>query len=259
MGVAGVAWATFIAQGVASVVSAIVLFKRVRNIKTDEQSEIFSVQMLGRICRVAIPSILQQSFVSVGNLFVQAIINEYGSSVVAGYSSAIKLNTFAITSFSALSNAMSSFTAQNISTNQIKRIKSGFKTALVMLVCVALPFIVLYCGFGETMLKLFMDDTSELAIATGKEFLLIASPFYIIIAAKLVADGVTRGAGKMRLFMISTFTDLILRVILAYVFQFSLGTTGIWLSWPIGWVVAAILSCTFYFKGLWIPKTEEMP
>lgn len=92
-----------------------------------------------------------------------------------------------------------------------------------------------------------MDKSSEEAIKVGMMFLRIVSPFYLIVAAKLVADGILRGSSKMFFFMIATFTDLILRVLLAYVLSKPFGTNGIWTSWPIGWMIAAILSITFYF------------
>ena len=98
MGVAGVGWATFIAQGISSLLAFAVLLKRVHGIKSGTYKK-FSIRMLGHISRIAIPSILQQSFVSVGNLFIQSRVNSFGSDVIAGYSAAIKLNTFAITSF----------------------------------------------------------------------------------------------------------------------------------------------------------------
>lgn len=110
-GVAGVAWATFIAQGIACVLALLTLIKRLRTVKTKEKYDIFSFVMLKKISLIAVPSILQQSFVSVGNIFIQSLVNSFGSSVIAGYSAAIKLNTFSITCFSTLGNGVSSFTA----------------------------------------------------------------------------------------------------------------------------------------------------
>ena len=101
-GVAGVAWATFIAQGIACVLALITMVGRLKQIKTEKRAAYFSADMLKRIARIAVPSILQQSFVSIGNIFVQGLINSFGSSVIAGYSAAIKLNTFTITSFTTL-------------------------------------------------------------------------------------------------------------------------------------------------------------
>ena len=119
------AWATFIAQGIACVLALITMVKRLKQIKTDKKAEYFSADMLKRIARIAIPSILQQSFVSIGNIFVQGLINSFGSSVIACYSAAIKLNTFTITSFTTLGNGISSFTAQNIGAGKVDRVKQG--------------------------------------------------------------------------------------------------------------------------------------
>ena len=81
---------------------------------------------------------------------------------------------------------------------------------------------------------------------TGMEFLKIVSPFYFVISLKLLADGLFRGSSAMIGFMVSTFTDLILRVILAYIFADFFGSTGIWMSWPVGWSISAIISLLFY-------------
>lgn len=246
MGVAGVAWATFIAQGISSVLAFTVMLTRVRKIKSGGYRK-FSWRMLGRISRIAIPSILQQSFVSVGNLFIQTRVNFFGSDVIAGYSAAIKLNTFAITSFATLGNAMSSYTAQNTGAGKKDRIRQGFKSGMVMSAVTALPFFIAYFIFPKLMMNIFVNSTEAGIIDVGKMFLRIASPFYFIAAVKLAADGLLRGAGLMRAFMASTFTDLLLRVILAYVFSYAMDSEiGIWLSWPVGWTVAAMISVGFY-------------
>lgn len=247
MGVAGVAWATFIAQGISSLLAFAVLIRRMRAIKSGTYKK-FSIRMLGRIARVAVPSILQQSFVSVGNLFIQTRVNFFNADVIAGYSAAVKLNTFAITSFSALGNAMSSYTAQNIGAGKLLRIPKGLKAGIIMLVTVAIPFFAAYCIFPNLMMKIFVNSSETDIIGIGRNFLQIVSPFYFLIAVKLVVDGVLRGAGRMKDFMITTFSDLILRVILAYAFSYAMNSEiGIWMSWPIGWTIASVLSCLFYF------------
>ena len=101
-----------------------------------------------------------------------------------------------------------------------------------------------------------MDEDSATALATGAEFLKIVSPFYFVIAIKFATDGLLRGAGAMRYFMISTFGDLILRVGLAFGLSSFLGSTGIWLSWPIGWTLGTAMSCYFYRKGVWNKSIE---
>lgn len=100
--------------GIACVLALFAVIFKLRQIRTADKPELFSVQMLGKIGRIAVPSILQQSFISVGNIFIQGLVNSFGSSVIAGYSAAIKLNTFTITSITTLGNGISNFTAQNV-------------------------------------------------------------------------------------------------------------------------------------------------
>ena len=107
-------------------------------------------------------------------------------------------------------------------------------------------FVLLYLFAGKYLVYLFLDTPSDAALDTGVTYLRILSPFYFVISLKLVSDGILRGAGKMKQFMIATFTDLILRVILAAILSVPLGSTGIWLAWPIGWSVATVMSVMFY-------------
>lgn len=246
MGVAGVAWATFICQGISCILAVIVVFIRLAKIKTTEKSKIFSWKLLGKISVVAIPSILQQSFISVGNIIIQGIINSFGSAVMAGYSASIKLNNLVITSLTTLGSGISNFTAQNLGAQKPERVKEGFKSGikLVWMLCITLT--ILYIFAGKYLLCIFLDNPNGTAMDVGIELLRILAPFYIVISAKLVADGVLRGSEMMNKFMIATFTDLILRVILAKSLSIPFGTTGIWLAWPIGWSVATVLSVMFY-------------
>ena len=246
-GVSGVAWATFIAQGVACILSLINLKRKINCIKTAQKPAMFSVKMLRRVTLYAVPSILQQSFVSVGNIFVQYLVNGFGSSCIAGYSAAIKLNTFAITGFSTLSNGLSSYVAQNYGAGKLERIKKGYKSGIIMASIVAIPFIVCYFCLPETMLGLFLDEGGIKASEIGIKFLRIVSPFYIFVGIKIMSDGTLRGKGNMLGFMITTFSDLILRVILAFILSAPYGSTGIWLSWPVGWLVSTLLSVVFVF------------
>ena len=252
MGVAGVAWATFICQGISCILAMTVVFRRLSKIEGKEKAPIFDLQILKQIVVIAIPSTLQQSFISLGNIMIQSIINGFGAPVMAGYSAAVKLNNLVITSFTTLGNGMSNYTAQNLGAQKLSRIKQGFKVGIKLVWMLSLPLFLLYFFGGNIVLKLFMDEPTELALHTGIIYLKILSPFYFVVSAKLVADGILRGAGLMKYFMIGTFTDLILRVVLAFCFSKTLlGSTGIWCAWPIGWCVATMLSISFYRKGPW--------
>lgn len=247
MGVAGVAWATLICQGVSCVLAISVVFRRLASIRT-EKVALFSWRMLGTIAVVAIPSMLQQSFISVGNMILQGIINTFGSGVMAGYSAAVKLNNLVITSFTTLGNGVSNYTAQNLGADRPQRVHQGYKAGLGMVWLLCAPLTVAYFFLGRPLTGIFLENGTADAMNTGIVFLKIVAPFYFVVSAKLVTDGVLRGAGMMRQFMAATFTDLILRVGLAYILSGMLGSIGIWLSWPIGWVTGTAVSLVFYGK-----------
>lgn len=252
MGVAGVAWATFLCQGVSCILAMFVVFRRLAKIECEEKAPLFDLQLFKQIVAIAIPSTLQQSFISVGNIIIQGIINGFGAPVMAGYSAAVKLNNLVVTSFTTLGNGISNYTAQNLGANKMERIRQGFAVGIKMVWMLSLPFFLLYFFVGNMVLNLFMEEPTQLAMHTGVTYLKILSPFYFVISAKLVADGILRGSGMMKNFMIATFTDLILRVMLAFCFsRTALGATGIWCAWPIGWSVATMLSITFYRRGPW--------
>lgn len=256
MGVAGVAWATFVAQGAASILALVALLHRLKELQTKEPYEKFSAPMLQQIAIVAIPSILQQSFISIGNLFIQSLVNSFGSAVIAGYSAAIKLNTFAVTSITTLSNGLSSFTAQNLGANRKERVGEGFRAGALLGIVVCIPFFLFYFIGSETAMGLFMKEESQAAILAGRAFLHIVTPFYFVMTIKVMCDGVLRGGSAMLYFMTTTFTDLLLRVVLAYVFAKALGfgATGIWMAWPFGWSLSSLLSFTFYHLKPWEKK-----
>lgn len=252
MGVSGVAWATFICQGVSCILAVIFVFKRFSSLECegedDERVRIFSWKLLSRIIAIAVPSILQQSFISVGNIIIQRIINGFGSSVMAGYSASVKLNNLVITSLSTLGTGVSNYTAQNLGAGKPERVDEGFRAGVKLVFFICVPFTILYLTAGRPLIHFFLDNPSETALSSGNMFLRIISPFYLLVSGKIVADGILRGSNNMSRFMISTFTDLVLRVILAFLLSKQFGTTGIWMAWPIGWCIATVISVAFYYS-----------
>ena len=249
MGIAGVAWATFLCQGISSILAVIVVVKRLSGIQTQRKVKKFSLDIFKKIAVISIPSILQQSFISLGNIVIQGTINDFGVGVMAGYSTSVKLNNLVITSFTTIGNGMSNYTAQNLGAGKKARIAQGMRAGMKMVWIICVPIVLVYMTMSGFLVRIFIENPSEIALTTGVQFLRIVTPFYFVISVKLIADGILRGAGLMKQFMISTFTDLILRVVLALVFSGLFGVTGIWCAWPVGWTIATGMS-VFFSKNL---------
>ena len=252
-GVAGVAWATFIAQGAAGILAFLLLLRRLRTFDTGGHFLLFSPDMLRRLTNYAVPSIAQQSFVSVGNVIIQYFVNLCGATVIAGYSAATKVNMFALTCCMSFASGLSSYVAQNIGARKLERIAPGLKAGAAFSIGLALVFTAIYLPFSDVLIGLFLPAGSASGVTdVARQYLFILVPFYIIVCIKFVCDSVLRGAGAMRPFMVTTFSDLILRVgFSAILFNLMGSELGILLSWPIGWFLGSGLSFWFYKTGAW--------
>ncbi len=260
MGVAGVAWATFIAQGISSLISVGVLLLRLKRTEAEGETRLFDGMLLLRMGRIALPSILQQSIVSIGQLCVQALINSFGSVVVAGYSSAIKVDSFFKMTLISMSNAVSSFTAQNIGARKYDRVNQGRRTGLVSMIIYGAVSFVLILFTGKALIGLFVDSSAggADAAAVGAGYMMIVSAGYAVMAVLMIHNGILRGAGYMVGFTSATLLDLVIRVAFSYLLA---GWTGsyeaIWWAIPLGWAVAAVLSVCFYQFGSWRPAAKQ--
>lgn len=258
-GVKGVAWATFISQGVSCVITFIILLYRLFKMKV-EKVIYFSTSILKKILKMSVPCILQQSFVSVGNLFVQNRVNSFGTSVVAGYTSAIKYNTFFTTVLTTFSSGLANYTSSNLGAGKKERIKVGFNIEIVLMISVSLIFSIVYLVFGKSLIGLFMKkNESADAINVGYQFLKIVGPFYFVLAIKLAGDAITRGSQMVKAFTTSTLVDLILRVSFAFVLSSfsSLNEKGIWLSWPGGWIISSVIALGFCFNIEYMKRDKK--
>ncbi len=252
-GVAGVAWATFIAQGAACILTIFFVFRRTRSFAMGEKPPLFSRSLLKLLLLLAIPVALQNSFVSVGNLIVQVRINELanaqGIGITNGFTAGFKLLVFCTTCFCACANGLTNFVSQNFGAHKFRRIRRGFAAGLIISTALTAVFFVISFVFASPLVSLFMKEgeDSALALSSGVLFSRIVSPFFFVVNAKIVADAVVRGCNGNVGFMISTFSDLILRVSFVFIFTTFMGFAGVGLAWVVGWILGMFVALSFYF------------
>lgn len=257
MGVAGVAWATLIAQGLCAVISFVILMHRVHEIeneagKKDVKPELFKGSAVKKIAKIGIPSMIQQSAVSVSMMCMQGLVNSYGKVFVAGYTAATKIDSIAMLPDINFGNAMSSYTAQNIGAGKDERVQEGFRASLFM----ATAFSAFVTGcifmFGPNLLGLFLETGAQgTAMGYGMDYLKIVSVFYVLLGFMFVGNGLLRGAGDMGTFMASSITNLAVRVVIAYSLSYFIGSDAIWWSVPIGWGVGSVICYVRIRSGKW--------
>ncbi|MDP3447297.1 MAG: MATE family efflux transporter, partial [Eubacteriales bacterium] len=253
LGVAGIAFATLLCQASSAIIALAILAKRLRGMQSkgyEERAVQFSRPLLQEMLQIALPVTLQQLIVSMGNVLIQANVNNFGSGVSAGYAAAIKMNNMAISALMAFDKGMATFAAQNIGAKKPERIRSGRNAAVLLSVSFGVTIAALFFVFRADLLRLFLGSGSAEAMLAGEQFFLIVIPFYLFVSVKIACDGALRGLGAMRQLLTGTFVDLSLRVGCGFLFSAIWGPVGIWAAWPVGWITGTALSAAFTANAL---------
>lgn len=250
MGIAGVAWATLIAQGISAMLSFVVLLKLLKGF--DGKFTAFDKSELLPMAKIALPSILQQSTVSIGMMLVQSVVNGFGSEALAGFSAAMRIESMCIVPMTGIGNAVSSYTAQNIGANKKERVVTGYHAANLMVVICAVLICVILQLFHTPIIKMFLgDDGTATAIQTGNEYLVFMGWFFCLIGFKMAVDGLLRGAGDMKMFTVANLVNLAIRVAVSMTLAPRFGIAFVWYAVPVGWFANWVISFAQYRTGKW--------
>ena len=251
MGVAGVAWATLIAQGISAVMSFIVFIREMKKFESG-QTKVFDKSEMLDMTRVALPSILQQSTVSIGMMLVQSVVNSFGSQALAGFSAAMRIEAICVVPMNGIGAAISSFTAQNIGAEKKERVVKGYRSANWMVLMFAAVICVILELFNTQIISAFLgSDQTATALSTGTSYLAFMGWLFVLLGLKMAVGGLLRGAGDMKMFTIGNLVNLFIRVTLSMIFAPKIGISMIWMAVPIGWLVNGIISYAEYRTGKW--------
>ena len=251
LGVSGVAWATLIAQGISAILSFCVFLWVLRRLDCRD-TKLFSRTELVSMTKIALPSILQQSIVSIGMMLVQSVVNSFGSQALAGFSAAMRIESICIVPMAAIGNSISSFTAQNIGAQKKDRVVSGYHAANKMVILCAVLLCLVLELFARPITLLFLgSEGTRTAIETGQSYLTFIGCFFCLIGFKMSVDGLLRGAGDMKMFTIANLVNLFIRVFLSVTLAPKFGIAMVWYAVPIGWFANWVISFTQYRTGKW--------
>ncbi len=257
MGVAGVAIATVVAQGMSAVASFFVLLWELRQYPRQEGAAVrlYDKEMLSQGTRIAIPSIIQQSIVSIGMLLVQSVVNGFGSSALAGYSAGSRVESICIVPMLATGNAVSTFTAQNLGARQTQRVRQGLKSSVIMILCFSAGIWLILNLFHGQIIAAFIDtEGGGLAYETGNAFVSFIKWFFALIGFKAATDGVLRGSGDVNVYMAANLVNLGIRVLVANLCAPMWGIEAVWVAIPLGWGANFLISYAWYRTGRWSRK-----
>ncbi len=253
MGVAGVAWATLIAQGISAVFSFLILLREMKGYEVEGKLALFDKEEFFSMARVALPSILQQSTISIGMMLVQSVVNSFGAQVLAGFSAGMRVESICIVPMAAMGNVMSAYAAQNIGAGRLDRVKRGYHTgygivaAFAVLLCLILELI-----YRPLILLFLGEEASAAAYHTGAGYLQFIGWFFVLIGMKMITDGLLRGAGDMAMFTVANMVNLGIRVFASMIFAPKFGVEVVWIVVPIGWAANYVISLLEYRTGKWM-------
>lgn len=248
-GVAGAAEATVISQYVSGI--GIAVYARIKFpdlLKKDKEVR-FRLRRMKEITSFSALTCLQQSIMNLGILAVQGLVNSFGTTVMAAFAAAVKIDAFAYLPVQDFGNAFSIFTAQNYGAKQTERIQKGIRTAVLTSVSFGVLISICVFVFAEPLMLLFIDAKETAVIAEGVRYLRIEGAFYFLIGVLFLLYGLYRALGRPGMSVVLTVVSLGIRVLLAYTLSAipALGVGGIWWSVPIGWFLADAFGVLYYF------------
>lgn len=256
LGVAGAAIATVIAQGIAAIISFMILMRLLGTYQVEEKAAKFNSDMLVTGVKIAIPSIVQQSIVSIGMLLTQSAVNRFGSSALAGYSAGTRLESLCIVPMIATGNAMSTFTAQNLGAGKPERVREGYLAAYKIIISFGVALILISQLFYKPIVSAFVDEgSSAVAFQTGTAYFRFIGFFFSFLGFKAITDGILRGAGDIKVYMIANLVNLAIRVAVAQLCSPVWGIQLIWYAVPMGWAMNYLISYLWYRTGNWKKKS----
>jgi len=253
LGVAGAAYATLLANGIAFMLAIIWLNKTHKLIRIAIKGLHFDREVFRQSIRIGLPTGIQHTLVAMGALALMAIVNTFGTDVIAGFSVASRIDALAIVPAMSFSQAITTFVGQNIGANKTDRIKTGLISTVKMSGIVTIITTVFIILTGHILMSLFTND--EEVIRLGDQYLTIVSSFYITFTLMFIYTGVMRGAGDTLIPMVFSILSLwLIRIPLAWFLSARMGVEGIWWAIPAGWIVGLILSYAYYKSGRWKKK-----
>ena len=237
MGVAGAAWATLLSQALSALLSFFVLL-RITSSYGSGGYPLFTISVFSAMSKIALPSLLQQMTINLGMMLVQSVVNLFGSEVLAGYSASIRIDNIVTVPLSAVGNAMSPYTAQNIGARKKERVSTGYRISFVIILVLWCISCLILQLFPKEIIGLFLGEKgTDAAYSTGVGYLTFLGWFYFILGFAFITGGVLRGAGKMGMFLLASLLNLSFRVIGSMIFAPKYGVAIVWYVVPVGWIL----------------------
>ena len=253
-GIAGAAAATVLSQLGSAAVSVWYMFKKYPMFRFDKGEFTYHPDK-GRLClRLGIPTTIQQSIVSFGNVFIQRLVNSFGEAAMAAFTVGVRMEGYLFVPAVGLSVGVSTFTAQNVGAGRLDRVKRGSRAAVVITLIIAFTLEILSYAFAGVISSLFGVEGDAYTLSVS--YVRFLAFFFWLFAVYIVYSGLLQGSGDVMYSMAGSLVSLAIRVILSYVLVYSFGVdfSAVWKAMPVGWVFCLALALGRYLSGGWKEK-----
>ena len=248
LGVQGAALATVLSQGISAIIAISYMFKKYEFLRPELKYFKVDIQVCAKLLEVGISMAINYSVIAIGVMFLQSGVNQFGSSAVAAFTAATKLENLATQAMPALGAGIATFSAQNLGAKQYDRIFEGVKTSVFMGIIVSLFSIAIYVLFTKSIVRLFIPDITSESMVYATKYLYTCSYFTIFLQFVFIFRNVLQSIGNQIIPVISGVLELLARFIVIYYFLDSIGYMAVALAEPIAWVFAALINIVFYYS-----------
>lgn len=257
MGVAGVAYATIIAQFFSWIFGIKYMRRKYYFLDFSIFKFEFDKVIFKKILKLGIPSGLQQALFSIGIMSLQSLVNSYGSDYMAGFNAANNIDTFAFMPIQSFSNAVTTYVGQNIGAGRMDRVHKGMVSTVIISMVFSAVLGAILLPFGPNLMRLFNPDPT--VVESGMYYLKSVVPFFSLLALNFTLNSVIRGAGEVIMPMLASIISLwFARVPTAYLLAHYFGKEYIFYSYFIGWILWFFIIVPYYMSGKWKLKSSKL-
>lgn len=259
MGVRGAAYATVIAQGISDILCLIYALKKYPILRLKKEDWIWDKNFALKHLNVGIPMALQFSITATGVMVLQTALNAFGSTVIAAYTAASKVEQIVTQPGISFGTTMATYCGQNLGAGKYDRIKEGVKKGSIITIMVSIIAAVVLFVFGKSLSTLFISSDQIEALNYSKQYLNTVAAFLPILGMLFIYRNSLQGIGDAFIPMMAGVAELVARVIVAFTLPAFIGYIGICLASPFAWIGATIPMAIKYrilIKRMLIEKTE---
>lgn len=247
-GVMGAAFATVISQAISSFLCIFYIYRRIHILALKPREFFFDKTILKDTIAFSWAAALQQTFLYLGRMLIQGTINVKGTEMITGYNAAIRLEAFFMAVIDGTAAAIATFGGQNIGAGSTERLEAGLKKTIQINLFFSILGGSLFFLFSRQLVGLYVKGGNDSIIQIGSRYLCIMAFFYSLCSVMSALQGFFRGIGKIKVTMIATCSQIVIRVVLSVLLIPQYDIFGVCVSVIVGWFVLLFYDLWQYRK-----------